>query len=442
MKSKIYIRAIISMAAWTGVLLMLSISCLKKDCCDDLNQATIPILTTDTISSITHSTAQCGGSITSDGGDTINARGVCWSLIQSPTIADSITSDSIGLGSFSSSITGLTASTIYYVCAYATNRLGTAYGEQQSFTTLQSTTMPTVTTDAVVNITQTSATSGGYVIADGGDPVTVRGLCWNTLPNPTISDNYTTDGSGVGPFNSYMTGLTQNTIFYIRAYASNSIGTAYGNQITCLTADAQSCPGTPTFSYGGQIYYTVQIGTQCWMKENLNIGTRINGTEDQTNDGEIEKYCYDDLEANCDVYGGLYQWDELMQYTTTPGVQGICPSGWHIPEETEFETLINYLGDEATAGGEMKSIGSIEAGNGLWHTPNTGATNGSGFTGLPGGFRDELGDILWLGYYGPFWSSTETLPYGVSRELQYNKTKVQWNGRPKIYGLSIRCLKD
>jgi len=136
------------------------------------------------------------------------------------------------------------------------------------------------------------------------------------------------------------------------------------------------------------------IGTQCWFKENLNVGTMINGTHNQTNNSVIEKYCYNNLTSNCDIYGGLYQWGEMVQYlngtsnTTTwnppptGNVQGICPTGWHIPKDAEWTVLTTYLGGVSVAGGAMK-----ETGNAHWSSPNTGATNSSGFTALGSGLR-------------------------------------------------------
>ena len=124
----------------------------------------------------------------------------------------------------------------------------------------------------------------------------------------------------------------------------------------------------------GQTYNSVQIGTQCWMAENLNIGEMINGSEEMTDNGVIEKYCYDNDPANCETYGGLYQWNEMMEYTTTPGVQGICPTDWHLPSDGEWTTLTDFLGGESVAGGKMKETGTVH-----WRTPNIGATNESGF---------------------------------------------------------------
>ena len=194
----------------------------------------LPTVTTATITNITQTTATGGGTVTSDGGTTVTARGVCWSTTTNPTTSNSFTTNGSGIGTFTSSLTGLTAGTLYYVRAYATNISGTAYGNQITFTTL-SPSLPTVTTTAITNITQTTATGGGNVTSDGGTPVTARGVCWSTTANPTTSNSFTTDGTGTGSYVSNLTGLTANTLYYVRAYATNSAGTSYGNQVTFTT---------------------------------------------------------------------------------------------------------------------------------------------------------------------------------------------------------------
>jgi len=213
-----------------GLLVILTSSC-KKD--DNKNN---PILTTAIVSNITQTTASCGGNITSDGGAEVTARGVCWSTNQTPTVADSKTTDGTGVGSFISNITGLTANTTYYMRAYATNSAGTGYGNKISFTTGVTVVLPIVTTAIVTAITQTMATSGGNVISDGGAIVSVRGVCWSTSPNPITTCSHTTNGAGTGSFVSNITELTANTTYYMRAYATNSAGTGYGDDITFTTA--------------------------------------------------------------------------------------------------------------------------------------------------------------------------------------------------------------
>jgi len=195
--------------------------------------ALVPTITTTAASNITSTTASSGGNVTSDGGSAIASRGVCWSTSANPTTANSHTTDGTGTGAFTSSITGLNPGTIYHVRAYATNSVGTSYGNEVTFTTIA--VAPTVTTTAVSNIGSTTASSGGNVISDGGAAVTARGVCWSTSANPTTSDSHTTDGTGTGAFTSSITGLTPGTTYHVRAYATNSVGTSYGNDVTFTT---------------------------------------------------------------------------------------------------------------------------------------------------------------------------------------------------------------
>ncbi len=158
----------------------------------------------------------------------------------------------------------------------------------------------------------------------------------------------------------------------------------------------------------------------------------------------IEKYCYDNLDENCDTYGGLYEWTEAMQYVTTEKAQGICAVGWHIPTDGEWTTLSDYLGGSTVAGGKMKSTGTIEGTTGLWYSPNTDATNESGFKGFPGGFRD-FGDGYFyiLGDDSDFWSSSQySTSNAWSRYLYSTSAYVGRSNYDKDYGLSVRCLKD
>ncbi len=208
------------------------------------SQVAVPVLTTTAITSITGTSATSGGNVTSEGGATITAYGVCWSTSANPTTATSKTTDGAGTGTFTSSITGLTAGTTYYVRAYATNSIGTSYGNEISFTTTA--TLPTLTTTEVSSITGTTATSGGNITSDGGAAITAYGVCWSTSDNPTTADSKTTDGAGTGAFTSSITGLTAGTMYYVRAYATNSAGTAYGNQQTFTTSAVTPPTATTT----------------------------------------------------------------------------------------------------------------------------------------------------------------------------------------------------
>ena len=201
-----------------------SVRCIKSD---------LPVITTTAAGTITSTSVESGGNITFDGNDPIISRGICWNTTGNPTIADQKTTDGSGKGTFNSSITALNPGTTYYICAYATNSVGTAYGNVITFKTTA--TKPTLTTVAVTEITANSATSGGDISNDGGATVSARGVCWSTNPNPTTANNKTTDGAGSGTFSSALTNLTSGTIYYVRAYATNNMGTSYGNEVSFNT---------------------------------------------------------------------------------------------------------------------------------------------------------------------------------------------------------------
>jgi formylglycine-generating enzyme required for sulfatase activity len=206
-------------------LFIVGTSCKSED---PNNSKSLPTLTTSAITRITQNTATTGGSITSDNGLEVIARGVCWSLKSNPTIADSITKDAVGIGEFTSYMSNLIVDTTYYVRAYATNREGTAYGLQIDFKTLPAI-LPTLTTTTASSITESTASSGGLITYNGGSAVINRGVCWSTKTNPTIADSKTFDGLGVGLFSSTITGLLSNTTYFIRAYATTTAGTGYGD---------------------------------------------------------------------------------------------------------------------------------------------------------------------------------------------------------------------
>ena len=250
------------------------------------------------------------------------------------------------------------------------------------------------------------------------------------------------------PANGLMVFNTTNNRLYLYDSSANewkeiAIGTG------TLTPVSWSCGDTLVDTRDGKSYATVQIGTQCWMAENLNIGTMISGSSNQTDNSTIEKYCYDDDTANCDTYGGLYQWDEMMQYVTTEGTHGICPVGWYLPTDAEWMTLEeevesttgvnwNTTGWRGTdAGGNLKETGTTH-----WNSPNTGATNSSGFTALPGGYRSSNTSFNNLNDTDHFWSSTQNNSQAWFRLLASNYTDSYRNDDSKTFGFYVRCIKE
>ena len=312
--------------------------------------------------------------------------------------------------------------------------------------------IPVLSTTAITDITQTTAKSGGNITSDGGATVTVRGVCWSTNQTPTISDNKTTDGTGAGNFVSSISGLTANTTYYVRAYATNSNGTAYGSAMSFTTQEGSS-GSTFTDPRDGKVYQTVVIGNQVWMAENLAYLPSVNMVADGSEDAAGSYYYvygYDgtnvaDAKAtdNYATYGVLYNWTAAMDgeasSTTNPsGIQGVCPAGWHLPSDAEWTELTNYLGGTSVAGGKLKETGTTH-----WNTPNTGATNETGFTALPGGQRDDLGAFFNIGDAGNWWSATEFGATGAwYRVVGSSGSPVYRFYLNKEVGFSVRCVRD
>jgi uncharacterized protein (TIGR02145 family) len=250
------------------------------------------------------------------------------------------------------------------------------------------------------------------------------------------------------------TGLSCATSYtrYVWAYTSCGIsGMTSLNKTTvwCLWI----CGMPVTDSRDGKVYNTVSIGIQCWLAQNLNTGVRLShNTTNQLNNGVIEKYCMGEVESNCTIYGGLYQWDELMNYTASSnanpsGRQGICLNGWHIPSDDEWCELENFLdatvsciGEHISgtdAGGKLKETGTVH-----WDAPNTGATNSSGFTALPGGtvLGILVGGFQSTAYFSTTSENSATTSWNHSMLSDYQS--VGHVILDKTYGRSVRCARD
>ena len=292
-----------------------------------------------------------------------------------------------------------------------------------------------VRTDSVTNVSYTSCTAHGMILDKDEKGINQHGFCFLTQQKPTTEDNKIQLGSksSTGGFIVNLTGLSANTTYYMRAYATNSAGTVYGSQVSFTTIG-------PVTDIDGNIYNTVTIGTQVWMVENLKTTKYNDGTGIPLVTNTIEwsnlttpGYCwYNNDEASYkNTYGALYNW-----YTVNTGK--LCPTGWHVPTNAEWTTLTDYLGGAGVAGGKLK-----EAGTTHWNSPNTGATNESGFTALPGGRRYTTGLFYFFGETGCWWSSTKAYTSDAySRKMYYNDNDVltyddYWN-----HGFSVRCVRD
>ena len=368
--------------------------------------------------------------------------------------------------------TGLTPSTAFTYRVYSNNAVGNSltYSNELTLTTANVINLPTLTTSAVSSITQTTSSSGGNISSDGGTNITARGVCWSTSSNPTISLNTKTiDGTGLGAFTSNITGLIANTTYYVRAYATNSVGTAYGTELSFTTlqnSTAINVPGPNVTDIDGNIYASVTNCGLTFTKQNLNVskysdGTIIPQVTDATQWDNLTTgaWCYyNNTTANGTTYGKLYNWYAVAGiYDSASAInpalrKKLAPTGWHIPSDAEWNVLVNCLDPNANvgsslsnvAGGKMKATGTIQAGNGFWENPNTGATNESGFTGLPGGIRTNgNANFQNIGLLGQWWSSSE---YNASnawiRFMNLNSSSALRASNSKIMGISVRCLKD
>lgn len=423
------------------LVLSLLYSC-KKD--DVTVKTTVPIVTIASVTNITAYSATCIAEISSDGGSAVIARGICWSLTNpTPTTEDRNVKSGTGSGSFTNSIEGLTQGATYYLRAYATNGVGTVYSSQVIFTTTKAY-LPTINTIAASTVTTISATSGGNITNDGGSPVTSRGVCWSTSRNPTTANLKTTDGTGTGVFTSSLTGLTGNTIYYMRAYATNSVGTDYGSEISFITYTTGSEIVT---DIDGNVYHTVTIGTQVWMVENLNTTRYRDGSPipNVTNDAQwydltTEAYCYyyNDI-AIVAKYGKLYNWYAV-------NTSKLAPIGWHVATDAEWTTLENHVKANL---GRSDSASKALANNADWLSSTfAGAigndltnNNSSGFTALPGGFRNNAYKSICI--FGYWWSSTEyDLTRAWRRGLFKDYDHIDINYSAKSSGFSVRCVRD
>ena len=406
-------------------------SCVKKD---------VPEVETRDVFDITYRTAVSGGNVTNEGSAGVSARGLCWNTTGSPTISDSTAEGGMGPGPFQKNITNLIPGIRYYLRAYATNNAGTGYGNEVVFktTTIE---LPVLTTYVPAFKAQTTIFTGGLVTAFNGGYVSERGVCWSISPNPTTA-SVTKASENLENHNFYITieGLTVGATYYLRAYAITEAGTGYGNEIK-FTVHVE---GTKISDIDENVYSTIKIGTQIWMAENLrttklNDGTPITNIKNGYWEDYLPAYCwYNNDEVNYkSTYGGLYNYDAMKQHDDF----GVCPVGWRVPDESEWSILSDYLGGEEIAGGKLK-----ETGTDYWLSPNSEATNESGFTGLPGGSTNFQGAFSSIGISGFWWSSGQRYIdknyYLMRHSLSSSNGSLLPLPANSRGGYSIRCIRD
>jgi len=312
---------------------------------------------------------------------------------------------------------------------------------------------PVIFTISAANITASTASSGGSISDDGGSAISSSGVCWSTSLNPDITGNTTTDGSAIGSFFSSVTGLSPVTTYYLRSYASNSAGTFYGNEISFVTSVANSV----MTDIDGNIYGTVTIGSQVWMKENLKVTRYSNGdlittttpsTLDITEQLPKYQWAYNGVENLTTRYGRLYTW------AAATDSRKICPVVWHLPSDAEWTVLTNYLVNNGYGfGGSGEQIAKSLAATTDWvNTSYPGSpgfdfssNNSSGFEGLPAGFRLPADlHFYGLGEWCMWWSATPIDDWNAwPREIvNAQNTVVKDSWWYKSTGFSVRCLKD
>jgi uncharacterized protein (TIGR02145 family) len=402
--------------------IILVMSC-KKD-----NNTTAEIATISE-SNVTSNSITTGGNISSDGSTQINYRGIAWAMHANPNVGDSVTKEGKGAGSFNSTISHLNANTTYYLRAYAINGVGTAYGNELKVVTAKG--LATIVTSPVTGIIPLSASSGGRISNDGGAPVTERGMVYSKNPNPTTADLKIVAGADTGSFSATLTPLASQEIYYVRAYAITSYGTAYGEQIQFKSASASTLS-----DIDGNIYIYVTLCGKDWMTSNLqttkykNGDPILNGSTGYTwSSNSSGAYAFPNGNAaNKDGYGLLYNLPAIKD------ARGICPAGWHVPTDEEWAQLEICQGMTQAETEQYNVRGTI--------APSLVEGGSSGLNLKKAGYLfNPDGSYKSFNSFGMFWSSTDVGPGNILRAVGVTPVSV-YRTYTSGWTLSIRCVRD
>ena len=396
--------------------------------CKDEKQYNLAKVTTGTISNITDSTATCSGEVTDEGSAKVTVKGFCWDKKGAPLItSDSVSKDGERGGAFSTNLTGLTPSTLYYIRAYATNKIGTRYGELKSFWTLGT---PVTSTEYAINVTSSHATVTGRLIYDGGESVTDMGICYGTSETPTLADNVLHYTGSDSTFTFTITDLAPVTTYYFCSYAVNSKGTSYGNVRMFNTM------GIGITDADGNTYDGVQLGNQMWLNRNLKV-TKFNDSQDiphltdsvEWSQTTSPAWCYYKNNSSYgEDYGVLYNW-----YAANS--DNLCPTGWRVPTDADWEELEDFLGRDA--GNKLKLIDDD-----YWISVD-GFTNESNFSAVGSGYRMPNGEFRGLRRDAEWWTSDDSEgSYVYLWEVTTSSSGMSRLTADKNRGVSIRCMRN
>ena len=426
----------------------------------------LPTVTTEAATDISATEAKLNGIVEEYAGYPIVERGFLFADNASLDGAVEHMAGS-GAGLFYCVIANLQIATRYYFRAYAKTEIGTTYGDVLYFDTQAE--LSTVLTLDVMEVKASKATVTGNVTATGGAYVTHRGVCWSTEQNPTLNDSHTDDGNGLGVFTSHITGLTPDTTYYVRAYATNSVGTAYGDQRSFTTTSPFFCGFDTVTDYDGNVYHTVEIGQQCWLKENLRTTHYADGSiipvGTELSETTAYRYYPNDNSANVPIYGYLYNWTAVMHGAASSsanpsGVQGICPEGWHVPSEAELTQLINFVSSQGQygCGGDSSNIvKALSSTTGWDFCTNVNAcfanynhplNNATGFSAIPiGSVGSGYCEFVFVNYKVSCCIRSSTEHFGYDGTHGAATLAIRYDGiniYPYIvcYATSVRCLLD
>ena len=378
------------------------------------------------------------GNVKDVGGEKNTERGICYGTRALPDLSDVVLKDVVsGLGAYRFEIADLEKGKTYYFRAWARNSAGLSFGDVFSFSTAD---VPAIESAEPFEVTGATVMAGGNITADGGKPVLEAGICFDTLPDPDISDSLRFVSSpGTGSFTIKIIDLRPTQTYYYRAFARNAAGLAYGT-VKSFTTTVLYTPGDTMSDQEGTKYPTIVILGKRWMAANLRTAKYRDGssiTNASTNAAwssqtEGAWSVYDNQNSNNAVYGKLYNW------FATVSPKELCPTGWKVPTDTDWENLIAYLGDVNKAGLKMRTTGTS-----LWNPPNAGADNSSGFSGVPGGNRGDFGAFGFKGAAAFFWTSTQfDATFARFRSLNGDLPTVTDGYDRKKVGMSVRCMEE